>query len=467
MKLKLNLLFVLFVLLNYKAAKAQIFYNHGDTVSINSGTLLYLGGDMDNQNNGLNYPYLFNEGTLELNGDFSSSAEMLYTGVGSVTLGGSYYSSGPLTLYNMNITGGSTAVLSGNITISNSLNLSSGILQTNTDTITLDSAATLSETSTSYVLGNIRTQKYLGAGSSHAFGNIGLGINTNATAPGNISVVRNTGTAITASGNQSIKRNYTITPDNNTSLNADVEFSYLDAELNSINENELELFACNSGSCTELGYTSRDATANTVSLNGVNSFSTLTLGNNLHPLPVTLINFSVTKNDDVAQLNWQTAMEENNAGFDIEKSVNGKTFSKIGFVKGNGNSYTTQTYSFDDKLSFNEPNTIYYRLKQLDYNGKFAYSPVQKLILSGYQKNVKAWYNASAKSIEISIPNNKITGMATYQLLDMQGRLLRTEKYQSVGTNNTIQINMDGMAKSIYQLIINSELGTNTFKISN
>ena len=92
-------------------------------------------------------------------------------------------------------------------------------------------------------------------------------------------------------------------------------------------------------------------------------------------LPVELISFTAIKLNDEVKLNWQTATETNNYGFEIERSENNVNWEKIGFVAGNGNSNSPKEYSFtDDKL--NKSGKYYYRLKQLDIDGGFDYSNV-------------------------------------------------------------------------------------------
>ncbi|MFH1195794.1 MAG: YCF48-related protein [bacterium] len=102
------------------------------------------------------------------------------------------------------------------------------------------------------------------------------------------------------------------------------------------------------------------------------------------PLPVELTSFTASTSDNKVTLNWQTATEVNNYGFEVERSTNlqgltnGKEgsnlggFTSIGFVEGSGNSNSTKEYSFtDNKVT---AGNYYYRLKQIDTDGSFAYS---------------------------------------------------------------------------------------------
>jgi hypothetical protein len=76
-------------------------------------------------------------------------------------------------------------------------------------------------------------------------------------------------------------------------------------------------------------------------------------------------------------LNWRTETENNNFGFEIEKSISGSDFFKIGFVAGKGNSAQTEHYSFIDKNPGS--GALFYRLKQIDRNGRFEYSSIVRI----------------------------------------------------------------------------------------
>ncbi|PIS44203.1 MAG: hypothetical protein COT22_11815 [Ignavibacteria bacterium CG08_land_8_20_14_0_20_37_9] len=100
-------------------------------------------------------------------------------------------------------------------------------------------------------------------------------------------------------------------------------------------------------------------------------------------LPVELSSFSAIVKGDEVELNWQTATEVNNYGFEIERTSPrpspqgeggeaGRGWEKIGFVEGHGNSNSPKNYSFEDKSV--ESGKYSYRLKQIDNNGGFSYS---------------------------------------------------------------------------------------------
>ena len=74
------------------------------------------------------------------------------------------------------------------------------------------------------------------------------------------------------------------------------------------------------------------------------------------------------------QLQWSTATETNNQGFEIQRGTNNRDLVTVGFVKGNGTTTETQSYTYVDNTELS--GTVYYRLKQLDLNGKYEYSKV-------------------------------------------------------------------------------------------
>ncbi|MEJ2105223.1 MAG: T9SS type A sorting domain-containing protein [Ignavibacteriaceae bacterium] len=98
---------------------------------------------------------------------------------------------------------------------------------------------------------------------------------------------------------------------------------------------------------------------------------------NIVPVELTSFTASVLQNDKAVQLNWTTATETNNSGFEILRfAQNDKEWKTIGFIPGFGTTTEPKSYSFVDDLSLtpNLTNTLRYRLKQIDFDGSFEYS---------------------------------------------------------------------------------------------
>ncbi len=147
------------------------------------------------------------------------------------------------------------------------------------------------------------------------------------------------------------------------------------------------------------------------------------------PLPVRLAEFTgVLKNNSV-QLQWTTQHEQENAGFEIERSYNGQQFTKIGFVKGRGNSSVSSRYVFDDKdIALNEN---FYRLRQVDMNGSATYSAIvlvkNTLLANG---GFRVLGNPFTHYIDLQLPKN-ISGNAVVSLIDMTGRIAYRQRIKN------------------------------------
>ena len=96
-------------------------------------------------------------------------------------------------------------------------------------------------------------------------------------------------------------------------------------------------------------------------------------------IPVELTSFTANISGGIVVLNWTTATETNNQGFEVQRS-NGGEYQTLGFVQGNGTSTQPHSYTFSDQNTAN--GTYSYRLKQVDFDGSFAYSKVVDVSVS-------------------------------------------------------------------------------------
>ena len=118
----------------------------------------------------------------------------------------------------------------------------------------------------------------------------------------------------------------------------------------------------------EYGGTAGDLVSNTIFTKTMSFLATL---------PVTLVNFEVRKENKSVVAEWTTSSERNNSYFNVERSADNQNFSAIGRVNGNGTTSNTQHYSFTDQQPL--AGTAYYRLKQVDMDNHFIYSPTRKI----------------------------------------------------------------------------------------
>ena len=134
-------------------------------------------------------------------------------------------------------------------------------------------------------------------------------------------------------------------------------------------------------------------------------------------IPVELTSFTASVVGNSVQLQWATATETNNQGFEIQRGVNNRDFNTVGFVKGNGTTTETQSYTYVDNTELN--GTVYYRLKQLDLNGKYDYSKVveiTRVVSYGLSQNYPNPFNPTT-AITYSIPENSFVTLKVYDVL--------------------------------------------------
>ena len=169
------------------------------------------------------------------------------------------------------------------------------------------------------------------------------------------------------------------------------------------------------------------------------------------PLPVELLSFSGKNQNNTNILTWATTNEVNNAYFEIERSNNAIDFVKIGVVNANTINESIKNYNFTD-VSFSE-TANYYRLKQIDNNGKTDYSKVIA-IKSGKNTDISVdiYPNPSKNTFIIDV-NGDISAKYSVVVYDMQGRSVVNTEF----SGNKCVISLDNYVSGVYFVKINSE----------
>lgn len=405
-------------------------YNDGmSTVSIVSGcTVSILGGYTSQTRAGVNGK-MDNQGTLQLTGDwtnnnsaatpntFSTSAGTIaFNGTGIQTIGGTatttFYN---LTFNNDPAIAGNVTLATNNYIVSNQLTMTQGIVNLNSRTLTLGAtgvASTLSRSANTWLYGGTLTRHWLNAtaitsnsgnyyglfpmGESTAGSYSSLEINStvNPGSNGNFSVTYTPSPANTTDLNPfyndagtNIER--IVNSSFNTSISGIATGTYnVDVTMTGLNPagalSNIRLAVFTGGTTASSVGTHAAATGTvanpTAKRTGVSAanltadFRLATTTKATTPLPVELLSFTATPNDNRVNVYWSTASEINNDYFIVQRSKNNLQFEDIVQVDGAGNSISRKKYSAVDYQPYTDVS--YYRLKQVDFNGAYHYSNI-------------------------------------------------------------------------------------------
>ncbi|MFA6596938.1 MAG: T9SS type A sorting domain-containing protein [Ignavibacteriaceae bacterium] len=152
-------------------------------------------------------------------------------------------------------------------------------------------------------------------------------------------------------------------------------------------------------------------------------------------LPVELTSFNAIISKSTVELNWQTATEVNNYGFEVERAATSLVmkWEKICFIQGHGNSNSPKEYSYADKPDGG--SRFKYRLKQIDTDGKYEYSPEVEVSFNvpsdfSVKQNFPNPFNPTTK-IEFSIPSDDNVQIKVFNVLGMEVATLLDEHRQA------------------------------------
>ena len=185
--------------------------------------------------------------------------------------------------------------------------------------------------------------------------------------------------------------------------------------------------------------------------NAAKTYLTPGAGNSITTLPVTIISFTGVKQNNDVLLLWQTASEINNDYFEVERSLDNRQWTTIGKVKGHGTTNSISNYQYSDVSSdsYRNPldmtNTLYYRLKQIDFNGKYSYSKI--ILINDITKiinDVSVSPNPTSSLLSLGV-NSTTNTDADIIITDVQGRTVLTKKVELIkGFNECI---LNGFAR--------------------
>ncbi len=388
-----------------------------------------------------------NDGDLYLKGNFNQVTGATYAGGASSwlwfegTSGQTISSDATIDVARLKVDNAAGVQLAQNLAISTDLTLVQGDLDLNGKNADLGATGTLSEdrTNNHLVTDNTALSDAVQGGGILFTSNVtnasaeirgtGLGITHTGTAGDDYAVTvtrKHYKGAVASGGGHGIERIYQIsgTPTVPTTLRIDYA---TDEIAGAGTPADFVLFRWQSGIGWKQGadagsgfvHGTSDVASRFVTATGITAFSHWTIGSSVTPLPITLLGLKGRRveglNGDLAEevrLSWETASEVNNKGFEIQVSDNAQTFKTIHFVEGRGNTTTIQSYSH---TTIN-PNDGYYRLRQVDFDGTFSYSPI--VFVEGIE-NLKVYPNPSNGKFTIAL--GKTSGVSSAYLLNTQG----------------------------------------------
>jgi hypothetical protein len=339
--------------------------------------------------------------------------------------------------HNLKVSGG-TKFLEANITMLDELNMAGGIVKTASNRLILETGASIAgESESSYIQGFVEAlPRSVAKDATQAFGNIGVTLTpANAGGLSDIGILRHTGDAAAVPPSPdspimkpSIKRVFTINGPA-SGVNVTMTMGYLALELNGNVPAELHMYKQHPNDLWE-EQTAETYTygSNAVTYPGVTGFSKWTLGSPNVVLPVELTAFTAKRRHNQADLAWTTALEDNNQGFEVEVSTDAQYYEKVGFVASkNPNSRISTNYTFTDDKTL-VAGIRYYRLKQVDLDGKVTYFGPKVLSFEGAVTAAKVYPN----------PFNDVF----------------TVKYAAQASHAVTLTVMDALGKKVYEQVV-------------
>lgn len=188
-------------------------------------------------------------------------------------------------------------------------------------------------------------------------------------------------------------------------------------------------------------------------------------------LPVELTSFSASQNGQNVLLNWSTATETNNRGFEIERKIvtndNTSEFATVGFKAGAGTTSEVKNYTYSDNVSLLKASAVTYRIKQVDFDGKSSYSKeVTVNLVAPVEYNLSQNYPNPfnpATVIKYSIANAGMVSLKIYNTMGQEVATLVNEA-KEIGS---YEVNFDAqkLSSGVYFYEINSGNFTSTKKM--
>lgn len=172
------------------------------------------------------------------------------------------------------------------------------------------------------------------------------------------------------------------------------------------------------------------------------------------PLPVTFAGFYAKNNNGYTSLTWNVATESNVSGYEIQRSIDGSSFSKIGFVAASNSS----SYSFADSKA---GDLVYYRIKSIDVDGKYSYSII--VSIKGLQSDVVMKAFPMPVQNQLTIQHNAANNNSMLEIISTDGRVFKSLALVQ-GTQQT-NVDLSSAKSGVYVVRLVNGLNIQTAKI--
>jgi len=169
-------------------------------------------------------------------------------------------------------------------------------------------------------------------------------------------------------------------------------------------------------------------------------------------LPVELVSFNGREKGTDNILEWTTASEVNNDFFEVQRSTDGVDFETLESIRGNGTSHTVSHYSFIDE----KPASIsYYRLQQVDFDGRSEFSNIVTIKRDLIKDDAKVFPSPVQDQLTISYQANTNKAL-TMSITDVTGRVVINKSVNAVKGNNEFYLDLANLPTGTYMTRLSS-----------
>ena len=282
----------------------------------------------------------------------------------------------------------------------------------------------------------------------------------------------------------SMNRYWDITPTQQPATAVNVRFYYNTQDLSDVNgdypgggisHQELKMYKLNGGNpdpttnwsgASSVNYYNNDASPSLI------AWQYTDIGNNRHqaefavnnfsgggagaisftPLPVTLVQFDVASEGDKVKLTWSTATEVNSKVFEIQRSIDGRTFTTLGNIAAAGNSTLLRNYRFDDaNITQYTGQVLYYRLLLTDLNGQQRYSDVKSVRIDKVRNMLSLQFNPVRNEAVLNYISQR-EEKVTIRITDAAGRTIMQIQQTALAGANQFRLSSAKLAQGIYSV---------------